>query len=821
MMQKNSIFVLACVGCAHALWAAEAVTLTTNDVPGETSFSLGVKWSDGLPPHADADYVVDGYTLRSPSSTAVFAGHSLTLTNSGLLTMLSTSRITVSNLQMCVNGRIHNGTSGSTVMLDGTANVQTPVGEFFYFTGRNNEALVYSALSGDGALAFQIAVGGAGTLDYTLLGANSGFTGKLRVMGVAGKETKLTLDNPSAVQSPMGSFTADGILLLTNAALVVNADTTLSEASNRGITLKKGGMLGAAAEATFRVAVPVVGDNLTKTLPGTLELAALNTFTNLVVSNGTVRLSRSENLTGATVVDGSLEAGAALPDIALAGGLLAPGLTNNVMDVAVSHLKLAGGGLRYDLTGLTQDIVRIVQTLEKNAGVVTPIVLNGVAVTNTVAVRPLLVAEALDTFSESDFSLSYAQPGLHLPEGSLEIVRDAGTPSLAFRQARPIVVQIKAVVSGNNGFAKPEYWSNAQIPSADNDYVLNMSANMYGESDFPGHSLSIANDGAVLQLKNTAMMFSDLRLYQGRIHNAIANSTINLDGSIGVYAPESAPFSITGNNNTINCFARLKGSGALKITMQSGASNFRFNFMADNSEFTGQLVATNYPGGGNTVRIGVGHDGALGGPLPVYRPNAVNLGSGTYVYALSNVTLRAANRGITHIGTCYYSVPTNRTLSIESLITGSVMRKQDDGLLVLSGTNTFSGFVAEGGSVEARHEQALGIKTVQFNAGTVLRLQAGRNKLENGVRLTQATPLNATASVSVMPVFEADETIPVSFELPVFLLNSGSELNAPLTFVGLPKYRTQVNTRAVDVDGTARTLVYATFTYGGTVMQLQ
>jgi hypothetical protein len=412
-------------------------------------------------------------------------------------------------------------------------------------------------------------------------------------------------------------------------------------------------------------------------------------------------------------------------------------------------------------------------------------------------------------------------PGPHLPDGALELTDDAGTPALAFRQARPVVIQTKAVTSGNNAFAKAEYWSNAQVPSAANDYAMSAAFSVYADTDFPGHSLSIAHESAGLQLKGTSMCLPDLRLYQGNIHNAIAGGTIALSGSLGVHAAEAAPFSITGNGNTINCFAALTGSGALKVTMKSGASNFRFNLYADSSAFTGILIATNYPGSANAVRLGVAHDGALGGPLAAFRADALSMGSGTYLYALSNETLRAANRGITHFGTCYYSVPDGRTFAIESVLSGSAMQKLDDGLLVLSGTNAFSGFTAAGGSVEARSAQALGIGIVQFNPGAVLRLQAGRSKLANGVRLTQATPLNATAEVVVMPVFEADEAVPVSFELPIFLLNSGAELNAALSMTGLPKHKVQFGTRQVDVDGAARTLVYAACTYGGTVFLVQ
>jgi len=820
MSIKFLVFVVASGSLIHITCAQSVVSLITNDVSPETSFTMGAKWSDGLVPHADADYWVEGYTLRSPGSTATFAGHSLTLTNSGLLTLLTANRITISNLQMRSDGRIHNGVTGGTVMLAGTADIQTMPGNYFYFTGRGNKGLIYSALSGDGALAFQIAAGGAGTLDYTLLGDNSGFTGKIRVMGIAGKDTSLTLDNPSTVQSALPSFTADSILLLTNAMLTVNVDTTLSASANRGITIQNGGMLGAAAGATFKIDTPVTGDTVTKILPGTLALTAANTFTNLVVSNGTVRLSQAGALQGVSVTAGALESSASLTDLTLAGGLLSAGLTNTVAHLQVDHLTLSGGGLSVNLADSTQDVVSVT-TLVKSAGVVTPLVLTGLATTNNVDVRSLFVASALDTMTEADFVLSYAQPGLHLPEGSLEIIRGSGIPYLAFHQVRPVVVQTKTVASGIDGFSKSDYWSDGQIPSAANDYVLNQGFSLYGVTNFPGHSLSVAHESAILTLKKAAMDFPDLRLYQGRIHNGISGGTVDLSGLISVYATDASPFQITGNGNTINCVAGLKGSGAVKITMASGASNFRFNLYADNSAFTGAFIATNYPGSGNAVRIGIAHDAALGGALPSFRSDAICFGSGTYIYALSNVTLSAENRGITQAGTCSYWVPTNTTLAIENVISGSILKKTDDGLLILSATNTFSGFIADRGSVEARNEQALGVKTVQFLTNTVLRLQAGRNKLENGVRLTQTTPLNATDEVVVMPVFEEDEVIPVKFELPIFLINSGSELNATLTLKGLPKYTTQIITRSVDVSGTTRTLVLATYTFGGTVLMLR
>src|SRR5690606_29810582 len=68
------------------------VELTASDTWSQSSFTDGTRWSDSLPPHAGADYVVDGLDLRTPGNTSShsFGGDALLLQDGGRLIMRTT-----------------------------------------------------------------------------------------------------------------------------------------------------------------------------------------------------------------------------------------------------------------------------------------------------------------------------------------------------------------------------------------------------------------------------------------------------------------------------------------------------------------------------------------------------------------------------------------------------------------------------------------------------------------------------------------------------------------------------------------------------------
>jgi hypothetical protein len=70
--------ILLVLALAAARLEAATVTMVTTDAIGESSWTSGAHWSDGLPPSAGNTYVVPvGFTLRTPdgvSNPAAFAG---------------------------------------------------------------------------------------------------------------------------------------------------------------------------------------------------------------------------------------------------------------------------------------------------------------------------------------------------------------------------------------------------------------------------------------------------------------------------------------------------------------------------------------------------------------------------------------------------------------------------------------------------------------------------------------------------------------------------------------------------------------------------
>jgi predicted alpha-1,6-mannanase (GH76 family) len=68
-------------------------TLNTSDNSGSSSFESSLNWSDATAPSSTHDYLVSGFTLRTPPDSAnhYFAGSSLTLSNSAVLACKNTS----------------------------------------------------------------------------------------------------------------------------------------------------------------------------------------------------------------------------------------------------------------------------------------------------------------------------------------------------------------------------------------------------------------------------------------------------------------------------------------------------------------------------------------------------------------------------------------------------------------------------------------------------------------------------------------------------------------------------------------------------------
>ncbi|TAK98263.1 MAG: hypothetical protein EPO07_12245 [Verrucomicrobia bacterium] len=162
-------------------FSARAVTLTTGDTVGNSSFNTAGNWSDAQPPHAGASYVVAVQFLRTPAdaNNYTFAGNSLTLTNGGGMIYKGTAAAntyTFSSLVLSNGGFIRSGAgSGNTMVLAGAMSV--------FGTNASSQILadqspftINAAISGTGSLLF------SGGFTTTVNGTNS-FTGNTSVSG--------------------------------------------------------------------------------------------------------------------------------------------------------------------------------------------------------------------------------------------------------------------------------------------------------------------------------------------------------------------------------------------------------------------------------------------------------------------------------------------------------------------------------------------------------------------------------------------------------------------------------------------------------------
>lgn len=806
--------------------AAEMVTLTKGDSAPVCSFNSATNWSDGLAAHPGADYLVENYTLRAPTNEAVFAGDSLTIRNSGLFSLTSSELLTTSNLYLEAAGRIHiglGGSSGKVARVAGTLTVRNTASGYAYLSGRSNRLNVEGPLAGDGTLALEVQGTPYGSLIMALYADNANFIGKLRLVGCPGYETHVVLGHPNALAGRLPAFQQDAVLLQTNAALWAETDAVIPADSNRGLTVTPNSSLGVQSGKVFRVETAISGTTMRKEGAGRLELSADCLLDSIQVNNGTLALARPGSIQTVSIGGAaSVELPAGLPRFAVEkSGMLLVGSSGAATNLVLEKISIAGGAaIVYDATDATQDVLTATGSFEKTGTDPVRIVFADPIPTSVAPARTLLRAPSL---SASDFGLK--EPSL--PSGTFEVVQEASNAALLFRQTHSIVRQTSSTGSGDDGAARSIFWSDTKVPSSASDYI-NTDFSLYiSSAAFPGHSLTLDGATSLLTLKNVSMTFPDLRLFKGRIHNGYVNTTVALAGSIGVYSSETLPFDITGNGNTIDCNAPLKGNGVLRLTMTSATSaNFRFNLNGDNSAFAGKIKVVGVAGSVNAMRVGATGNNPFGGPLPTFSPDALTLTERARIMIDNDTVFDAANRGITIDGAlqyCYFSVATGKTFRVEVPITGTKLYKNSTGNLILGAANTLAAFQLDEGSVEPRHAQALGTNTLFFANGTSIRLQAGRLKLAAGIRLPRGTStITSSSPISIEPVVLPDETLPADFELPLFLLADGSTgLSKTILLKAPADYRTELKTRSVDDNGTALTLVYATFVRSGTMILLR
>jgi putative globular PEP-CTERM protein (TIGR04254 family) len=306
------------------------VTLVGSDGGGYTTWDSGTSWngtdfnpnnpaywSDGLAPHADADYLIDSTTsiMRSPNKVEVstFGGDSLTLRNNpavgptsggtynngGPLALKSNggSTLTINNLRLESYGdqaMIKHDEKTGDITLAGNITLVTGTSRLFLVSANTAtlNLIINSNINGTGALWLDSQ--GVATASYFALGGNNSYTGYTRLTGAI-------------------TFRLDSDNALGNTSGVIFTDTFNSNLDLNGHNANLGALSGtwAASRITNRIAGTTGTATITVASGTTLYAGILNNAPGVLAvakaGSGTLVLTGINNTwSGDTTISGGL-----------------------------------------------------------------------------------------------------------------------------------------------------------------------------------------------------------------------------------------------------------------------------------------------------------------------------------------------------------------------------------------------------------------------------------------------------------------------------------------------------------------------------------
>ena len=600
---------VAAVAATTGAWTASGETITdlsgyvyqkaTDYSSGYSSFVHGHNWSDGLPPHDDADYIVQGAKqLRTDhaSSTATFGGRSLSLDNGYLNLKVSGANFTIGDLRLYNGCRIWNGNASSaqTIRAQTTVYGTEENPPLLGIPGSSRTTILKGSLIGNEDAVLKVAENPgdtAPTADHvgyaiitstnengncgTYFGRFFSFTryaylvvDRVETLGAgdtAAHGSVLTLQNG-------GGFLGNGGLIFTNAAY--------------SISINGNGTLGAYAAGPANLDLPLGGSTAGLYLGGGVEIKGVNGndtleiwnkgaatalndvrlsgIAQIAISGGTVRFLSDYNAPEIPVTMSSGRIAIAgwcenIGDVTLASGnSLTPGVGQKVVGtLGMKSLTMANGAFiiasiyQQEDNSVTSDLIRVEGNLTKGTEPVEIQFDCFPAGTNGTIKAKLLTAANLGTaggLTVNDFSWRMQDDYLaNLVTGELSIEEENGTNYLFFTRTSNALVYLAGVDSGSSSgssFDRGTNWENKAAPDAEHDYVVprNMLLRCYiHATPFQGRSLSILGGGDFSICGVTASV-NDLRAYPGaRFSTRVSNADNRLTGNLYVYATESSP----------------------------------------------------------------------------------------------------------------------------------------------------------------------------------------------------------------------------------------------------------------------------------------
>ena len=316
------------------------------------------------------------------------------------------------------------------------------------------------------------------------------------------------------------------------------------------------------------------------------------------------------------------------------------------------------------------------------------------------------------------------------------------------------------------------FWTDDRAPHGDADYVIKhetaLPCNKMGFYDkFQGRSLTI-NSGVNLSTGNNSPLCAgffadDLRVagctfsvWAGddraatkAAHHGIR--TFRLDGGLTAMDNTATYFRpYGGKNGTIVVIdSQVKGGGTLAFSCINAATpnGYSYNELtALNTNYTGRIVVTHdsytkdnvsYPNDETCTRLFVADGRNLGGPIPAFKYNSLQVERMSVIIAYQSLTLDQENRGVFASGTARFEVQEGCTMTVKNPLTlNGTLRKEGAGTLALGGALRFgqndnpadttaptadmNQVVVTAGALKVENTQALNGAAVSFEAGTKL-----------------------------------------------------------------------------------------------------
>lgn len=246
------------------------VKLTKKTGTGDRWPTDGSFWSDGLPPHGDADYLDNAYLMYTYGTTCIFNMKSFTIVGQEI--WLNSSRVEVTNFTL--QGKASLVSSGGTTDIYAINGLRVPA-------STESPSATLRPYGGSATFVFRSPFVGEGDIQTLNRGSakpgnvyvnyggstiklmvdNPDFTGRIHMYKYAegqkypytiAESTKLAIDTPGALGGPRSGFTYDALHIGYYGCLQPLRDMTLDDAT-RGIFIDWNGRFLVEDGITFNV----------------------------------------------------------------------------------------------------------------------------------------------------------------------------------------------------------------------------------------------------------------------------------------------------------------------------------------------------------------------------------------------------------------------------------------------------------------------------------------------------------------------------------------------------------------------------------------